>query len=172
MARKICKVEKLDIIVNNAGIWLDRERKMLDDPNFEFESVNKQFQVNAVGVLRIARSFMPLLLLGDGKVMVNISSEAGSIADCYRKREYGYCMSKAAQNMATKILSNAYKEENIKFYAIHPGWMITEQGNAGSTENQKPQQRPQATAEVLVDLAESKSKNGIYYDVFGNKMNW
>lgn len=171
-AKMECKVSKFDIIINNAGIWLDRERKMLDDDSFEFNSIIKQYQVNAVGVLRIAKAFIPLLLDGNGKVMINISSEASSIQDCYRKCEYGYCMSKAAQNMATKILSNTYSEKGIKFYAIHPGWMITEQGCAGATTTQQPQQKPTDSAKFIIDLAEQRNKSKIFYDINGTEMNW
>ncbi len=169
-AKEICKAKKLDIIFNNAGIWLDKERKLLDDPFFEFDSFISQYQVNAVGVLRIAKAFMGCLLKGKQKVMLNISSEAGSIEECRRKCEYGYCMSKAAQNMATKILSNAY--ETVKFYAIHPGWMITPQGCAGATETAQPQQKPESSAKTLLDLAEGTPKEKIYYDINGNKLDW
>ncbi len=171
-AGKELKADKLDIIFNNAGIWLDRSRKTLLDPEFTFDTMLDQYQVNAVGVLRIAKEFMPKLLAGEGKVMVNVSSEAGSIGNCGRNNEYGYCMSKAAQNMATKILTNDFSSEGIKFYAVHPGWMRTPQGFAGGNEQYQPQQEPNDTAKVLIDWAEGTPKDGIYYDIDGSEMTW
>ncbi len=166
------KGESLEIIFNNAGVWLDKDRRLLSDAEFSFENMTTQYQINAVGVLRIAREFMPKLLLGKNKVMVNMSSEAGSIGACRRKCEYGYCMSKAAQNMATKILTNDYSREGVKIYAVHPGWMMTPQGFAGAKGDMQPQQNPMDTARVFVDLAEGERRDGIYYDVDGNSFDW
>lgn len=104
------------------------------------------------------------------KCIINISSEAGSIENALRVCEYGYCMSKAALNMGTKILQNAFPE--IKFYAIHPGWMKTPQGYAGATKECSPQQEPSDTAEKLFSIAENKTYNYIFGDFEGNKMPW
>ena len=104
------------------------------------------------------------------KSVINISSEAGSIGDCWRKVEYGYCMSKAAQNMATKIMQNAYPE--IEFHSIHPGWMITPQGMAGADGDSKPKQNPADTAKKLYDMAENHNTNYLYCDFEGNKLNF
>lgn len=64
------------------------------------------------------------------KVIVNISSEAGSIGECWRDREFDYCMSKAALNMQSVLLQKYLKSEGIKVLAIHPGWMRTDMGGA------------------------------------------
>ncbi len=125
-----------------------------------------------MGVLWIARAFMPKLLIGNGKTMVIISSEAVSISQRKRICEYGYCMSKAAQNMATKIMLNDFGKQGIKFYAIHPGWMITEQGLAGAVEGCYPKQKPESSAKALLDLAEGGYKDGLYYDIEGNRLSW
>lgn len=171
-AEEAMSAQSLDLIINNAGIWLDKERRALSDPDFEFETMIKQYQVNALGVVRIARAFMPKLLKGEGKTMVNISSEAGSIAECGRKAEYGYCMSKAAQNMATKMMQNEYGEQGVKLYAVHPGWMQTPQGYASADDVNKPRQSPVDSAKVLLDLAEGEPKSGMYYDVVGKEWQW
>ena len=83
-AGKVCLAKSLDILFNNAGIWLEKERRSLLDPQFSFDNMIAQYQINAVGALRVARTFLPRLLAGQGKVMVNISSEAGSIENCLR----------------------------------------------------------------------------------------
>ena len=169
--RKICKnCGSIDILFNNAGIWLDVKRMTLDDPEFDFDAVFKQFNVNAVGMLKMSRAFIKLILNSEVKCMINISSEAGSIGDCWRKGEYGYCMSKAAQNMACAIMKNAYPD--ITFYSIHPGWMVTPQGMAGADENSKPTQNPADTAEILYDMAERKTSKYTYCDFNANKLNY
>ena len=164
------ETENLDYLFNNAGVWLDKSRVSLTDPSFSFDDVSRQFEVNAVGPLRVTRTFLPMLLAGHGKCIINLSSEAGSIGNAGRKCEYGYCMSKAALNMETKILQNAYPE--LRFYAIHPGWMKTPQGYAGATQDCTPQQEPSDTAENLLTLAETKKYPYLYGDFEGNPMPW
>ena len=168
--RKAIKIDRLDVIVNNAGVWLEVKRLDLLDSELEMDLFYEQFNVNAMGVVHISREFLPLLQKSDKAIMINMSSEAGSIENCWRDCEYGYCMSKAAQNMATKIMSNAYPQ--VKFYAIHPGWLKTEQGYAGATGVNKPQQKPEDTAREMVDLAEGNAREKIYYDITGEEMPW
>ena len=135
-----------------------------------FNIIFRQFDVNAAGVLRVFREFLPLIKKSQTKSVINISSEAGSIGDCWRKGEYGYCMSKAAQNMATRIMQNAYPE--IEFHSIHPGWMITPQGMAGADGDSKPAQNPSDTAKKLYDMAENSNIDYLYCDFEGNKLNF
>ncbi len=161
--------DSVDILFNNAGVWLDSKRVPLDNSDFDFDIIFRQFDVNAVGVIRMPREFLPMVEKSEIKFVINLSSEAGSITDCWRKCEYGYCMSKAAQNMATKIMCNAYP--NIKFHSVHPGWMITPQGMAGAEENNRPNQNPNDTAVKLYDMAEKKNIQHLYCNFEGNKLN-
>jgi len=69
----------------------------------------------------------PLLEKGTQPVVVNISSNSGSIA---QKRAggdtgYGYSASKAALNMMTKMLSHELRNSGIIVVALHPGWVRT-----------------------------------------------
>ena len=68
--------DKIDVLLNCAGIWLDKERRHLDDENFDFEAVFKQFKVNAAGTLRMIRKFLPLVRKSTEKAIINISSES------------------------------------------------------------------------------------------------
>ena len=70
----------------------------------------------------MAQKFLPLVRNGEGKTIVNISSEAGSLSthNDYINR-YDYCMSKAALNMQSVILQRYLRPEGIRVVAIHPG---------------------------------------------------
>jgi NAD(P)-dependent dehydrogenase (short-subunit alcohol dehydrogenase family) len=109
----------LDRLVNNAGIL---ERNTLD--NFNSESIERQFRVNAVAPLRVTTALLPNLESGS-RVFI-ITSRMGSVEDNSSGGSYGYRMSKAAVNMAGKSLSVDLQEQGITVILLHPGWVSTE----------------------------------------------
>lgn len=124
-AKKVLEhsITKIDIIINNAGVL----GKIGDDihESMDFEDMERTFKVNALGMIKVTNVFMDILLKGKDKLLVNISSEAGSIENCNRTGWFGYCMSKAALNMASQIIQNSMREEGVKVLIIHPGWVQT-----------------------------------------------
>jgi NAD(P)-dependent dehydrogenase (short-subunit alcohol dehydrogenase family) len=117
----------LDVLINNAAINPHPE---YEAPlgELDLDAIQLTIDVNALGPLRVTQAFLPLLERGDRKVVVNVSSEAGSLQHSWRDRAYGYCMSKAALNMQTTILDRALKSRGIGAIALHPGWMRTDMG--------------------------------------------
>src|SRR5512145_1594517 len=67
----------LDVLINNAAILGDTEAGLFDD--IDFAEILRVFNVNAVGALRVTHSLAQLLMQSEEKLLVNISSEAGSI---------------------------------------------------------------------------------------------
>ena len=118
---------RLDLIINNAAL-LYRETAANPIERIDLDAAAETLDVNAMGPLRVLKYFLPLLDTGPREMVVNISSEAGSIADCQRDAWYAYCMSKAALNMASMILQNYLRGKGIKVLAVHPGWMRTRMG--------------------------------------------
>ena len=118
----------LDILINNAGVHLENSKTDLEQLDLSDQHLQRTMEVNAFGPLRVTQQFLPLLEKGQRRLILNISSEAGSISDCWRKREYAYCMSKAALNMQSKILHNYLVPRGFTVLAIHPGWMRTDMG--------------------------------------------
>jgi NAD(P)-dependent dehydrogenase (short-subunit alcohol dehydrogenase family) len=116
----------LDMVLNNAAVNLERSGPLLEQVDFSIYLPT--YQVNAIGPLMLVKYALPLLRKGNKKLIVNFSSEAGSIGACRRSGEYSYCMSKAALNMASRILQNALKDEGIKVLALHPGWFSSVMG--------------------------------------------
>lgn len=122
----------LDVLINNAAVNpLPEYEAVLGE--LDFAAIRLTYDVNAVGPLRVIQAFLPLLERGERKLIVNVSSEAGSLQHSWRDRSYGYCMSKAALNMQTTILSRALAPRGIDAIAIHPGWMRTDMGGASAT---------------------------------------
>ena len=122
----------LDVLINNAGVHLENSKTDLEQLDLSDQHLQRTMEVNTFGPLRITQQFLPLLEEGQRRLILNISSEAGSIADCQRQREYAYCMSKAALNMQSKILHNYLGPRGFTVLAIHPGWMRTDMGGPGA----------------------------------------
>lgn len=109
---------KLDVLINNAGII---ERNSLDD--LDFDSMRRQFEVNALGTLRVIHGLLPCMKAGS-KIAI-VTSRMGSIDDNTSGGSYGYRMSKVAVSMAGKSLSIDLKPKGIAVAILHPGLVST-----------------------------------------------
>lgn len=145
------QLDHLDIIINNAVTVSEDCDKEFFDVNLDY--IAHTVDVGAVGALRVIQSFYPLLMASEKMALVvNVSSEAGSISCCHRTNCIEYGMAKAALNMATMNLVNAFKDnDKINIFAIHPGWIKTD----GREDNEAPLESYEA-AEILRKLFESK----------------
>jgi len=110
---------RIDRLINNAGIL---ERDTLED--LDFDAIERQFRVNAVGPLRVTAALRPLLAKG-AKVLI-ITSRMGSIDDDTSGGYYGYRMSKVAVNIAGKSLSVDLGDAGIAVFMLHPGYVATD----------------------------------------------
>jgi NAD(P)-dependent dehydrogenase (short-subunit alcohol dehydrogenase family) len=106
------------VLINNAAIV---ERISLE--NLDFESIRRQFEVNAIGTLRLTHALLPQVVTG-GKVII-MTSRMGSIEDNTSGGSYGYRMSKVAVSMAGKSLAIDLKPRNIAVAILHPGLVST-----------------------------------------------
>ena len=112
----------LDVLINNAGIV---ERMSLD--NLDFDSIRRQFEVNAIAPLRLTQALLPNLKSGSKVIMM--TSRMGSIDDNTSGGQYGYRMSKVAMSMAGKSLSEDLKSKGIPVAILHPGLVKTRMTN-------------------------------------------
>lgn len=118
------QVSHIDLLISNAAIHRSHHVERISEP-LDFNSMLDEINVNALGALRLSRAFLPLLSNGEPKRMCFVSSEAGSIGASQRTGWFGYCMSKAALNMAVKNLSNDLVPKGYSFRLYDPGWMRT-----------------------------------------------
>ena len=108
----------IDVLINNAGIV---ERISLD--NLDLNSIRRQFEVNALGPLRLTQAL--LSNLNKGSKIIMMTSRMGSIEDNTSGGSYGYRMSKVALSMAGKSLSQDLKSKEIAVAILHPGLVKT-----------------------------------------------
>jgi NAD(P)-dependent dehydrogenase (short-subunit alcohol dehydrogenase family) len=118
LARRL-QGRSLDWLINNAGI-LSREGLS----ELDFEAIERQFRVNAMGPLRVTQALLGNLS-GGSKVGI-VTSRMGSIGDNTSGGYYGYRMSKAAVNMAGMSLARDLAPGGIAVALLHPGMVATD----------------------------------------------
>ena len=114
--------KQIDVLINNAGII---ERITLD--NLDFESIRRQFEVNAIAPLRFTSALLSNLTSGSKVILM--TSRMGSIGDNTSGGSYGYRMSKVALSMAGKSLAHDLKSRGIAVAILHPGLVKTRMTN-------------------------------------------
>lgn len=145
------KLDHLDLLINNAvSVSPDCDKGFFDA---DLDYIARTVDITAVGAMRVIKAFYPLLKKSDITALImNISSEAGSISKCYRTNLLDYGMAKAALNMATMNLYNTFKNDrSINIFCVHPGWIRTD----GRPDNPAPLSSYEA-AEILRELFEKK----------------
>src|SRR2546425_1425814 len=118
---------RLDVLVNNAGGLYDPWQRAT---NADFRLVQAALETNTVGPWRMCQAFVPLLRKSQAGRIVNVSSEAGSLASMGAGTP-AYSVSKAALNAFTRVLAAELREARILVNAVCPGWVATDMGGGG-----------------------------------------
>lgn len=124
------KYDHLDVLVNNAGILLDRSTDFTEASADDFE---KTMQTNVYGPLRLMQAATPLLEKSKAGRIVNVSSSLGSLskasdpASGFAEFLYvAYNCSKAALNMLTIVSAASLSKKGIKVNSVCPGYVATD----------------------------------------------
>lgn len=158
-----------DVLIYNAAVHLEQDRR--DIAEARPDDILETLDVNAVGAARAVKHLRPFV--ANNGLIALISSEAGSISDAPRGSEYGYCMSKAALNMLTKLLINREAQTrggrgSAQVFALHPGWVRTDMGGANADISPEESAR-----DILSTLDARLSKPGPpFVDRFNQPMRW
>ncbi len=116
--------ERLDVLVNNAGIYPDKGVSIL---TVSREQVTTTLQTNTVGPLMVTQAFVPLLKKAAPARVINVSSSYGQLRDLSPEVP-SYCLSKLALNGVTILLAKALAGERIAVNSMCPGWVRTDMG--------------------------------------------
>jgi len=164
LATRLADVE-LDLLVNNAGILRTDRLEPLEP-----EAIRQQFEVNALGPLRVTAALLPRLRRGAKLVLV--TSRMGSIGDNTSGGRYGYRMSKAALNMAGVSLAHDLKPRGIAVAIVHPGMVATDM--TAGLHDAASMQRADDTAEKLVARIDqlSMENTGTFWHANGEVLPW
>jgi NAD(P)-dependent dehydrogenase (short-subunit alcohol dehydrogenase family) len=115
--------DRLDTLVNNAGILLDGDKDVLTATPETFETT---LRTNTLGALLMAQAFVPFLKKSDAPRIVNVSSGGGQLADGADGWAPAYCISKTALNGVTAQLAAALPKFAVN--SVCPGWVRTDMG--------------------------------------------
>ena len=124
---------KLDVLINNAGVYLEENKKLVAmDPSI----MEKTMATNFFGVYHVIRSFIPLMeKQGYGRI-INVSSEYGAMSEMSYPGVGAYKLSKFAINGLTRLVA-AEINSDIKINAVDPGWVSSDMGGPSAPRTPK-----------------------------------
>jgi NAD(P)-dependent dehydrogenase (short-subunit alcohol dehydrogenase family) len=163
--RTLDKVEKsfgrLDILVNNAAILIDKDD--ITASNADLETVKITLETNLLGSWRMCKAFIPLMKRNSFGRIVNVSSGSGEFE--YMATSGGhwpaYSVSKTSLNALTVILASELRGTNILVNAVCPGWVRTDMGGPNATRSVE---EGAATPVWLATLPDGGPTGCNYYD--------
>jgi NAD(P)-dependent dehydrogenase (short-subunit alcohol dehydrogenase family) len=124
------KSDRLDTLVNNAGILLDDDKDILTITPEIFETT---LHTNTLGALLVSQAFVPFLKKSNVPRIVNVSSGGGQLTDGAEGWAPAYCISKTALNGVTVQLAAALPKFAVN--SVCPGWVRTDMGGSNATRS-------------------------------------
>ena len=127
---------RLDVLVNNAGVFLDpiATGNPADSSifNADTDTVRRTMETNVYGPLRLCQVLIPLMQ--DHGRIVNLSSGMGQLAEMNGCCP-GYRISKVSLNALTRMLADELQGSGIKVNSLCPGWVRTDMGGSDATRS-------------------------------------
>jgi NAD(P)-dependent dehydrogenase (short-subunit alcohol dehydrogenase family) len=188
----------LDYLIANAALVplfdsFDPIGTLSDQPEMVTKTLRKLFEVNVIGNIHLFKLFMPLILKGQAKKVVAIST---GLADTVFTNNYDlttgslYSTSKAALNMVVAKYSAQYKKDGVLFLALSPGVVDTGRYDDLTAEQMEglggmmakfvdyaphfkgpitPEQSAIAVKSVIANASIEKGNGGDFLSHLGNK---
>jgi len=160
---------RLDVLVNNAGIWSERRRVGAD-------GIELVWATNVLGYFQVTERLLPLLEAAGKARVVNVASQLAGGLDLsdvqFERRPWSgraaYAQSKQADRMLTWALARRLSGTGVTANAMHPGFVASEilgKGGgpislAASVYSKLCGRRPEQGADTVVWLAASPEVEG------------
>ncbi|WP_205685183.1 SDR family oxidoreductase [Peribacillus acanthi] len=153
----------IDVLINNAGVYLDKTDRMSEEDTTILEQTLK---TNLLGPYHLIRSFLPLMKENNYGRIINVSSGYGQTDGMDQIGPGSYKLSKFALNGLTRQLA-AEIDGNIKINAVCPGWVRTDMGGPHA-----PRSVEQAAQSIvwLTEIEEDGPNGGFFRD--GQSIKW
>ncbi|GLY46560.1 SDR family oxidoreductase [Lentzea sp. NBRC 102530] len=158
VATAAASLDRLDVLVNNAGIG----GPMPQDPTaLDLGTVRTVLDTNVFGVVRVTNAVLPLLRRAPAPRIVNVSSNMGSLALRTGPVMAAYAPSKSMLNSLTVQYARAFEGTNVVVNACCPGYVATDfTGHA----SQRTPEEGAAIAIRLATLSDDGPRGGFFDD--------
>jgi NAD(P)-dependent dehydrogenase (short-subunit alcohol dehydrogenase family) len=153
---------KLDVLVNNAAITYDTWQRAV---TADLAVVREAAETNLYGPWLMVQEFLPLLRDSDHPRIVNVSSEAASLASMGGGTP-AYTASKVALNALTRMLADELGRDRVLVNTVCPGWVATDMGGPGG----RPVAEGAASVVWAATLPDSGPTGGFFRD--GRPLPW
>jgi NADP-dependent 3-hydroxy acid dehydrogenase YdfG len=110
---------RVDVLINNAGGAIGKDT-VADGKDEDWDFM---IQTNVLGVLRVTRAVLPLMVPHQSGTIINIGSIAGRLA---YEGGSAYCAAKAGELAITRALRLELNGTNIRVATVDPGFAETE----------------------------------------------
>ena len=155
---------RLDVLVNNAGIFPDPIEWRGDEESSSvfdarIDTVRRGMETNTYGPLMMCQRLIPLMN-GYGRV-VNVSSGMGQLAEMNGCCP-GYRLSKTALNAVTRIFADELQDTGVKVNSVCPGWVRTDMGTDAAD---RPVEQGAAGIVGLATLPDDGPSGGFFRDM-------
>ncbi len=142
VAQIISKYNKIDILINNAGLWIEGKLE-----NNEYENIQNVINVNTLGTIFLTKAVLPFMQKIKSGRIINVISQSG----LYGKSERSiYHASKWAIVGFTKSLEMEISSQNISVSGFYPAGIKT--GLFAKTDSKKDLSKYLEISEVVRSL--------------------
>jgi NAD(P)-dependent dehydrogenase (short-subunit alcohol dehydrogenase family) len=169
------KYGKLDILINNAGVWKEGAPGSPNNASTVTQAtLHETFDTNFFGTIELTQTLLPLIKKSPEGRIVNLSSILASLtlhadpnSPIYGSKALAYDASKAALNAFTVHLAAELRDTKVKVNSAHPGWVKTEMGTDAA-----PMEIPDGakTSVQLATLAADGPTGGYFH--MGETLPW
>jgi NAD(P)-dependent dehydrogenase (short-subunit alcohol dehydrogenase family) len=125
------RIERLDVLINNAGIYPDKNHTILDVSR---ALLVETFETNTFGPIEVVQAMLPLLQKSAAARVINVSSGYGQLGGLSADVP-SYCLSKLALNGVTLMLADKFRDDGIAVNSVCPGWVRTDMGGSNATRS-------------------------------------
>lgn len=122
---------RLDVLINNAGIFLDKNGKALDG---DLATVRQTLETNLYAPWQLCLQFIPMMQAQNYGRIINLASGLGAMEDMAGHYP-AYRLSKVGLNALTQMLAAELNSKTILINSMCPGWVRTEMGGANASRS-------------------------------------
>ncbi len=149
---------KLDILINNAAIYIDGDETV---ETISPEVIEKTISTNLLGPIYLTQAVAPLLSKANAARVINISSGLGALSSNNGTKAPSYSISKTALNAVTKQFAAAFADRGIPVNSVCPGWVRTDMGGPNA---HRSVEEGADTIVWLATEADASQSGGFYRD--------